>query len=241
MSIRLWIKCCAKVNTSTKTLLKWLLEIRGKLRTSIWDDRKRNTMKPQNFIHVKLSIVLYESVVLTAKKWEDLVILSTVSQKESCCVRVRGNLVMKSIFITSHFQVGMSISWVIPLVSDALPSHAWIGVLTHKIFYIPLHTIPPKDFPHIAIHICGAWMNRISRVVGFCKNLLSQLTHIRNTQSTLVAKYTISPLGKNLHSLIVECTIKFKQDCIHVLLFLNLLYHWILCAIINCYNIVLYS
>ena len=42
-----------------------------------------------------------------------------------------------------------------------------------------------------------------------------------NTISTMVVKYTISPLGENLHSLIVDCTLKFKQYWITVLLFLT--------------------
>ena len=36
--------------------------------------------------------------------------------------------------------------------------------------------------------------------------MFSKITHIRHKQSTLVAKYTISPIGVNLHSLIMDCT-----------------------------------
>ena len=99
-----------------------------------------------------------------------------------------------------------------------------IGALTPKVCYISLHAISPIDFPQIAVRLSGTWMNRIPTVMGFCKNMLSQLTHIRNRQSTLVEKYTISPLGEKLHSLIMDFTLKFKQDWITVLLFLNLHY-----------------
>ena len=54
--------------------------------------------------------------------------------------------------------------------------------------------------------------------------MLPQHNHIRNTQSTFVVKYTISPLGENLNSLIMHCTLKFKKDLITVFLFLNLDY-----------------
>ena len=42
-----------------------------------------------------------------------------------------------------------------------------IGALTHKVCYIPLHDIPPIDFPQIAIHLSETWMNRIPRIMGF--------------------------------------------------------------------------
>ena len=99
-----------------------------------------------------------------------------------------------------------------------------IRELSHKIYYIPLHAIQPKDFSQIGLNLSGTWMNRMPRVIGFFKNVLSQLAHIGNTQSTLVAKYTISPLGENLHSMIMDCTLKFKQDGITLLFFLNLHY-----------------
>ena len=57
--------------------------------------------------------------------------------------------------------------------------------------------------------------------MGFYKNMLSQLAYIRNTQSKLVAKYTISLLGENLHSQIIDCTLKFKHNKVTVMLFLN--------------------
>ena len=113
-----------------------------------------------------------------------------------------------------------------------------IGALTHKIFYIPLHAIPPIDFPQIVVHLSSTWINRIPGVMSFCKNMLSQLTHIRNTKSTLVAKYTISPLGESLHSLIMDCTLKFKKYWIIVYIFLNLHYQRRLCPIMNCYTTV---
>ena len=99
-----------------------------------------------------------------------------------------------------------------------------IEALTQKIRYILLHAIPPIDFPHIAVHLSGTWINRISGVIGFYKNTLSQLAYITNTQSTLVEKYTISPLGENLHCLIMDYTLKFKQDWFTVLIFINLHY-----------------
>ena len=43
--------------------------------------------------------------------------------------------------------------------------------------------------------------------MDFYKNMLSWLAHIMNTQSTLVAKYIISPLGQNLHYQIKFCPI----------------------------------
>ena len=111
-------------------------------------------------------------------------------------------------------------SWFLMFYLDMLA----VGALTHNVCYIPLHAIPPKDFSQIAVHLSGTWMNRIPRVMSFCKNMRPQLSHIRNTQSTMVAKYTISPLGENLHSLIIDCTILFKQDWITLFLFLNLHY-----------------
>ena len=92
-----------------------------------------------------------------------------------------------------------------------------IGALTHKICFILLHAIPLIDFLLIAVHLSGTWMNRIPRVMGFCKNMLYQLAHIRNTQSTLVAKYTISPLGDNIHYLIIDFPPKFKKYWITIL------------------------
>ena len=109
-----------------------------------------------------------------------------------------------------------------------------IGALTHKVCYIPFHAIPPIEFQKIAVHLSGTWMNKISRGMDFYKIMLSQLSHIDNTQSTLVAKYTISPLGENLYSLIMDCTLKFKQDWVIVLLFLNLHYQTRFCPILNC-------
>ena len=79
-----------------------------------------------------------------------------------------------------------------------------IGAVTHKICYIALYAIPLIDFSQIAVHLSGTWVNRISGVMGLRKDMISQLTHIRNTQSTLVAKYTISTLGENFHSVIID-------------------------------------
>ena len=67
-------------------------------------------MQPIYIINLMLHIVLRQIIVLTAKKREDLVILPNKTQVESYCMRVQGNPVMKSILITSHFQIGMSIS-----------------------------------------------------------------------------------------------------------------------------------
>ena len=77
-------------------------------------------------------------------------------------------------------------------------------------------------------------MNKIDGVMVFYKNILSQLTQNTNTQSTLVAKYIISPLEENLYSLIVDCTLKVKQDGIPVLLFFKLQYQRRFCPILNC-------
>ena len=63
--------------------------------------------------------------------------------------------------------------------------------------------------------------------------MLSQLAHIRNTQSTLVEKYTISPVGENLHSLIVDYILNYKQNWVTALLFLNLHYQRRFCPILN--------
>ena len=71
-----------------------------------------------------------------------------------------------------------------------------IGALTHKICYIPLHDIPLVHYSQITVHLSGTFMNRISGVMIFFKNIPYQLTHIRNRQSTLVAKYTNSPWEK---------------------------------------------
>ena len=56
-----------------------------------------------------------------------------------------------------------------------------IEKLSHKIYDVPLHVVPPLDFPQIMVHLSGAWMNRISRIMGFYENLLSQLTNLWNT------------------------------------------------------------
>ena len=121
--------------------------------------------------------------------------------------------------------------WFVLLYLDLLA----VGVLTHKICYISFHSIPPIDSPQIVVHLGGTWINIISEIMGFDKNMLSQLTHIRNTQLTLVGKYTISPLGENLHSLIVDCILKFKKDWITVLIFLNLNYQRRFYPFLNCY------
>ena len=113
-----------------------------------------------------------------------------------------------------------------------------IGELTVKLFYIPLHAILPIDLPQIALHLSVTWMNRIPGVMGFCKNVLSQLAHIRTIQFTLVTKYTISPLGENLNFLIVGCTLKFKKVWITLFLFLNLHYQRRFCPLMNYYTIV---
>ena len=86
-----------------------------------------------------------------------------------------------------------------------------IGALTHNIGYMLFYVFPPQDFPHIAVHLSGLWMNRISAIMGFYQNMMSQLAHIRNTKSTLVVNYTISPFGENLHSLIVNCTLSSNK------------------------------
>ena len=111
-----------------------------------------------------------------------------------------------------------------------------IGPFTHKACYIPLHDIPQIDFPQIAVHLSGTCVNRISVAMGFRKDMLSKLAHNRNTQFTLVSKYTISPLGQNLHSLIVECILNFKQDWITILIFLNIHYKRRFFPILNCYT-----
>ena len=107
---------------------------------------------------------------------------------------------------------------------------------SNKICYISFHIIPPTEFPQIVVHLIGTGMNRIYRIMVFYKNVLSQFTHIRNTQFTLIGKYVISPLGENLHSLIVDYTLMFKQYWITVLLLLNLHYQRRFCPNLNCYT-----
>ena len=116
-----------------------------------------------------------------------------------------------------------------------------IGALTHKVFYIPPQAIPPIDFPQIALHLSVTWMNIISKVMGFCKDMLSQLTHIRNTQSTMVVNYTIYPFGESHPYLIIDYTLKFKQDWVTILLFLSLLYPRRFVPILSCYTTVSYA
>ena len=108
--------------------------------------------------------------------------------------------------------------------------------LVHKIFYIHVHVILPIDFPQIAIHLSGTLMNRISGVMGFCKNMFSQLTVISNTQSTVGAKYTVSLLGENLHTVIM--TAPLSSTKITVLLSPKYYYQRRLCPILHCYTTV---
>ena len=66
--------------------------------------------------------------------------------------------------------------------------------------------------------------------------MLSQLADIGTIPSILVVNYTISPFGENLHSVIVDCTFKFKHDWITILLLLNLHYQIRFYPILNCYT-----
>ena len=113
-----------------------------------------------------------------------------------------------------------------------------IGAVTHKICYIALYAIPLIDFSQIAVHLSGTWVNRISGVMGLRKDMISQLTHIRNTQSTMVVNYTIYPFGESRPYLIIDYTLKFKQDWVTILLFLSLLYPRRFVPILSCYTTV---
>ena len=196
-------------------------------------------MQPYNLSKVYLSVVLYRICSLDRQKARRLshpinyhpngVMLSASTRYPCDDIHIDHiPLPSRSINILSHT------SWFQMFYLDLLT----IGALIHKVCYIPLHDIPPVYYLHIAVHLSGTWMNRIPRVMGFCKNMLPQLAYIRNTQSTLVAEYTISPLGENLHSLIVNCTLKLKQNWITVFLFLNLHYQKRIYPILNCYTIV---
>ena len=44
----------------------------------------------------------------------------------------------------------------------------------------------------VMIHLCGAWMNKISGAMTFLYDPLLEFIHHRYTQSTLISQYTIS-------------------------------------------------
>ena len=62
------------------------------------------------------------SSLLTGRKCEDFISLSTITHMASCCLRVLGSLVTKSIVILSHFHTGSEGVVSFLRASGALPS-----------------------------------------------------------------------------------------------------------------------
>ena len=93
-----------------------------------------------------------------------------------------------------------------------------VGALTHKICYSALHVIPPINFPQIAVHGWIKYLELWTTGIICCLNSRTLGKH----NLLVVEKYTIYPLGENLNPLIVDCILKFKQNWIIVLLFLNI-------------------
>jgi len=109
--IVLWMKGCSKINTSIKNLLERFPKLRSELGTMIGDNGQGNPMQPHHFLQIQLIIVLRWIRDFDGNKWANFIIQSTITQIESYCRRVRGKQTMKPMFKSSHFQVGMLISW----------------------------------------------------------------------------------------------------------------------------------
>ena len=156
-------------------------------------------MQPHNFINEKFDIVLCLICSLDHQKARRLshpinyhpnwVMLLSASMRKLC-----DEIHIDHIRLPSrNIDLLSDTSWFLMFYLDLLVNR----VLTHKVCSIPLHSIPLIDFSQIAVHLSGTCMNKIPGVMSFCKNMLPRLAHIRSTQSTLVEKYTISPLGQN--------------------------------------------
>lgn len=62
--------------------------MRSELRSSIHNDRQWNPMLPHNLINVESGIILISVSRVQMNKVVDLVILSTITHKEACCLLV---------------------------------------------------------------------------------------------------------------------------------------------------------
>ena len=82
-------------------------------------------------------------VVLTDRKWADLLSLSTTTQAETCCLFFRGNPVTKSMAMSSYFHYGI-------LSGCNKPASRWCSAFTcwhtrhldtysSMSFFIPIH------------------------------------------------------------------------------------------------------
>lgn len=78
-------------------------------------------MQPGYLFKVNFGVVLHLSIVLKAKNHINLVILSIITQMESCSLRIRGKVVIKYKLVTFNFHVGILILRSFLLVSDILP------------------------------------------------------------------------------------------------------------------------
>ena len=147
MSIRWGIKCSAKINLSTKSHFKWHREIRGKMRTSISDDRKKEPIIHDNIINVKLDIVLQWIYCFNRQKARILtqpfnyhpnrVIFPASTRSPFDETNIDHFLLrIRNLYLWSHTH------WFFMFYLDMLA----IGELTHKICFIPFHVIQPIDF-----------------------------------------------------------------------------------------------
>lgn len=113
-----------------------------------------------------------ESIVLTTKKWANLVTFYTITQMVRNEVRVyHFPLLCKNLHILIH------ISWFVMIYLYLLT----IRILSQKIHYVSLHFLLPKHFEEIRVHFSGTWINGILGVVSFSKDLLPKQYHIGNT------------------------------------------------------------
>ena len=107
------MKCCSKITIVTKPLWddfqKW--EVNWAPLSKMID--KRTYATSLSLLMWSLVYLYAKHVVLPTKERVDYVIQSIITQMEWCCLQVRDKSVMKSILITSNFQLGISISWVI--------------------------------------------------------------------------------------------------------------------------------
>lgn len=121
-----------------------------------------------------------EALVFITKKWLKLVTLCTITQIELWYLGVWRKPVIKSIFITFHFHVGILIylSHFCRLMFHHNLRQLWN--FSQNVYYIlimPFH----EKISQIMVHLSRTWMKGIPRFMGFYKDLLPQLTLLRNT------------------------------------------------------------
>ena len=106
-----------------------------------------------------------------------MVNLSKTTHIESCCLWVWSKPTKKSIFMSSHFQVG---TWI----SCSKPPDFWccgfhlleIWTLSNKLCYALVQTFLPKYFTKVMVHFYRTRMNGITGPMGFLKIPIPQLS-----------------------------------------------------------------